>query len=202
VKLGAAHLHLASLPSSWFRRRRSQFEQEIEEPDRGEPKYPELENLTRDLRPLSIPLNPGDHPFRVRYVRRFTQLQFNLASYQRLLLEDFVREGGELVHREFRHPREFGSQRENVIVNCPGYGARALLGDSSITPVRGQTARLVPQPEVNYGLYWRGHNLAVVSRRDGILVQAQGDHDFGNDDNVPDRAMSEAAVARLATLFG
>ena len=40
----------------------------------------------------------------------------------------------------------------------------------------------MPQPEVDYGLYWRGHNLAVVSRRDGILVQAQGDHDFGNDD--------------------
>ena len=178
------------------------FDQEIEEPDRGEPEYPELENLTRDLRPRSIPLDPGEHPFRVPYVRRFTQLQFNLASYQRLLLEDFLREGGELVQREFRHPREFGSLREYVIVNCTGYGARALLGDTSITPVRGQTARLVPQPEVNYGLYWRGHNLSVVSRRDGILVQAQGEHDFGNHDDVPDRAMSEAAVTRLASLFG
>ena len=106
------------------------------------------------------------------------------------------------MQREFRHPREFGSLREHVIVNCTGYGARALLGDTSITPVRGQTARLVPQPEVNYGLYWRGHNLSVVSRRDGILVQAQGEHDFGNEDDVPDRAMSEAAVTRLASLFG
>jgi len=59
----------------------------------------------------------------------------------------------------------------------------------------------VPQAEVNYGLIYRGHNLFVAPRRDGILVQAQGVDDFGNDDTRPDRAASEAAVARLATLF-
>ena len=68
-------------------------------------------------------------------------------------------------------------------------------------PVRGQTARLVPQPEVRYGLNWRGHNLFVVPRRDGILVQAQAPGDFGNPDDRVDRAASEAAVARLASLF-
>jgi len=67
--------------------------------------------------------------------------------------------------------------------------------------VRGQTARLVPQPEVNYGLVWRGHNLNAVPRRDGILVQAQAPGDFGNPDATPDRAASDAAVARLAELF-
>jgi hypothetical protein len=41
----------------------------------------------------------------------------------------------------------------------------------------------------------------VVPRRDGLLVQAQGEHDFNNPDRSIDRAMSEAAVARLATLF-
>jgi hypothetical protein len=32
-------------------------------------------------------------------------------------------------------------------------------------------------------------------------VQAQGEHDFGDDSTEPDRALSEAAVARLAQLF-
>jgi hypothetical protein len=32
-------------------------------------------------------------------------------------------------------------------------------------------------------------------------VQAQGEHDYGNDDEAVDRAQSEAAVNRLATLF-
>ena len=48
---------------------------------------------------------------------------------------------------------------------------------------------------------YRGHNLSVVPRRDGILVQAQASGDFGNPDIEPDRAASEAAVARLAGLF-
>jgi len=67
--------------------------------------------------------------------------------------------------------------------------------------VRGQTARLVTQPAVDYVLIYRGHNLAMVPRHDGLLVQAQGAHDFGNTDQSLDRGHSEAAVERLAALF-
>ncbi len=98
-------------------------------------------------------------------------------------------------------PRQFAALQERTIINATGYGARALFGDTSIIPVRGQTARLIPQSDVNYGITYRGHNLSVVSRRDGIVVQAQAAGDFGNADIAPDRAASEAAVARLAALF-
>jgi hypothetical protein len=54
---------------------------------------------------------------------------------------------------------------------------------------------------VDYGLYWRGHNLNVVPRRDGILVQAQMPGDFNNADTTIDRASTDAAVAQLARLF-
>lgn len=167
-----------------------------------EPDYPDLDALVRDLRPRSQALTPAEHPFRVPHVRRYTQMLFNLPAYFRLLLDDFLREGGEIEQREFTSPRQLAGLKERTIVNATGYGARALFGDESIVPVRGQTARLVPQPEVNYGLIYRGHNLFVAPRRDGILVQAQGADDFGNDDTRPDRAASEAAVTRLATLFG
>ena len=86
-------------------------------------------------------------------------------------------------------------------MNCSGDGARRLLADTTLTPVRGQTARLIPQPEVDYALIWRSHNLVVLPRRDGLLVAAMGGDDFGNDDPRPDRAQSEAAVQRLAGLF-
>ena len=56
------------------------------------------------------------------------------------------------------------------MINCPGYGARALCSDESVTPVRGQIGWLIPQPEVNYGLYYSG--VSMLSRRDGIVVQA------------------------------
>jgi glycine/D-amino acid oxidase-like deaminating enzyme len=168
----------------------------------GEPDYPPLETrYLADLGPNGRTLAPGQHPFPVPYVRRYTQLVFNISAYARLLLDDFLAAGGEIETREFASPRQFADLREKTLVNATGYGARALLGDDSVVPVRGQTARLVPQPEVTYGLVYRGHNLNVVPRRDGILVQAQGDGDFGNADATPDRAASEAAVARLAALF-
>ena len=168
----------------------------------GEPDYPELSSRIADLRPRGKALEAGEHPFHMPHARRFTQLVFNIPAYQRLLLEDFARDGGELVQREFRAPREFARLPERLIVNCTGDGARTLLGDTSLTPVRGQTARLIPQPEVDYALIYRGHNLVVLPRRDGLLVAAMGEHDFGSDDLRPDRAQSEAAVQRLAALLG
>ena len=166
-----------------------------------EPDYPDLIAQLDDLRPKSVLLKPGAHPFRVAHAKRFTQMSFNISSYQRLLMDDFLRAGGEIVHEVFEHPRQFGALRERTVVNCTGYGARALLQDHSTIPVRGQTARLLPQIEVDYALIYRGHNLFMLPRRDGVLVQAQGEHDFGNDDTRIDRAQSVAAVERLASLF-
>ena len=179
------------------------FEQPVAGWEDKEPEYAELESRIRELWPRSRPLGPGEHPFGAKapYVRRYTQMVFNLASYSRLLMDDFFREGGRLVQREFDSPRQLAGLPERVIVNCTGYGARALFGDDSLVPVRGQTARLIPQPEVDYGVAWRGHNVVAVPRRDGIIVQAQGENDYGNEDARPDRASSEAAVKRLAELF-
>ena len=167
----------------------------------GEPDYPDLHERIRDLRPEGHALRPDEHPFGAREVRRFTQLVFNIPAYQRLLLDDFARDGGELMQREFTAARELARLPERVIVNCLGDGARTLMADAGMTPVRGQTARLVPQPEVNYALIYRGHNCVALPRRDGLLVAAMGEHDFGSADLQPDRAQSEAAVQRLASLF-
>ena len=167
-----------------------------------EPDYPRLEGrLLRDIDPRTVALAPSQHPFPVPYVRRYTQMTFNISAYSRMLMADFERAGGRFETRAFESLRELASLDERVVVNCTGYGARALLGDDSVVPVRGQTARLVPQPEVTYGLNWRGHNLYTVPRRDGILVQAQAPGDFGNPDTTPDRAAAKAVVARLASLF-
>lgn len=166
-----------------------------------EPDYPDLMARLADIRPRSVLLRPGEHPFRVAHAKRFTQMSFNISSYQRLLMDDFLRAGGEIVHEVFEHPSQFGGLRERSIVNCTGYGARALLGDNSIIPVRGQTARLVPQAEVDYALIYRGHNLFMLPRRDGLLVQAQAERDYGNDDAAVVRAQSVEAVERLAALF-
>ncbi|APP75449.1 D-amino-acid oxidase [Xanthomonas vesicatoria ATCC 35937] len=178
------------------------FDQPVASAEAHEPDYPPLERtLLHDLGPRSQPVAAGSHPFPVPFVRRYSQLTFNISAYSRLLLQDFLQGGGELYTRSFDNPRQFADLREKIVINATGYGARALLGDDSVIPVRGQTARLIPQPEVTYGLVWRGHNLNVVPRRDGLLVQAQGSNDFNNADSSPDRAASEAAVRTLAQLF-
>jgi glycine/D-amino acid oxidase-like deaminating enzyme len=83
-----------------------------------------------------------------------------------------------------------------------GHGARALLGDQSITPVRGQLARVIPQPEINYGLDYKG--VYFVPRRDGLVFQVVGDNDYyGFDDatTAPDRAEAELAVNTITSLW-
>ncbi len=179
------------------------FDQPLPDPAEtaAEPEYSDLEPLIDDLRPKSQLLAPHQHPFKVPHARRYQQMVFNLPAYSRLLLDDFFRFGGEMVYADFASPRQWAALPERTLINATGYGARALLGDTSIIPVRGQTARLIPQPEVAYGLAHRGHNLFVVARRDGILVQAQAAGDFGNADTTPDRAATDAAVNRLAALF-
>jgi glycine/D-amino acid oxidase-like deaminating enzyme len=89
-----------------------------------------------------------------------------------------------------------------VIVNCTGYGARALMGDDSIVPVRGQIAWLAPQPEVHYGLYYK--SVSILPRSDGIVVQYVGDSDMfgvGIAEETPDRGEAERAIATVAPLF-
>jgi len=76
----------------------------------------------------------------------------------------------------------------------------ALLGDDSIIPVRGQTAKLIPQPEVDYGFFYGARRVSVYPRRDGLLVQAQAEGDYNNDSEALDANESISAVQRLGEI--
>jgi glycine/D-amino acid oxidase-like deaminating enzyme len=165
-----------------------------------EPLYPNFRARVRDLTPHGVDLAPGAHPFPQPYARRYTTMMFNIATYARMLLAEFREAGGTVEVREFHEPRDLMKLRERTLINATGYGARALLKDESIVPVRGQTARLIPQPEVTYALYLG--NLGTVPRSDGILVQVLTDTgNFNNADTTPNRAASEAAVQQLADMY-
>ena len=119
------------------------------------PKFAELQReLVGDLIPKSEEYGPGRHPFDQRYLRRNTLMMFNLAAYSRLLMSDFAANGGKIEIAEFHTPSELAALRQKTLINATGYGSRALFDDQSITPVRGQLARMIPQPEVNYGLFY------------------------------------------------
>jgi D-amino-acid oxidase len=155
-----------------------------------------------DIVPRSRALARSEHPFPAENVRLGTSMQFNVAAYGAQLTEDFLREGGTIVPMHFDSPADFPRLPQPVIVNCTGYGARALMKDDSIVPVRGQIAWLAPQPEVHYGLYYR--SVSILPRPDGLVVQYVGDSDMfgvGIADETPDRGEAERAIATVATLF-
>jgi len=171
----------------------------------GEPlEFARYQNRIADLTPRAIDLPPGSHPFPTRRARRNSSLTFNVAGYSRQLVNDFLVEGGRIENVEFHSPAEVAvGTTEKVIINATGYGARALWKDESIVPVRGQIAWLIPQPEVNYGVSYKGVN--VVARRDGIVVQDGGIGDmegYKDENEQPDRAAAESAVRVVAELYG
>jgi glycine/D-amino acid oxidase-like deaminating enzyme len=172
------------------------------EPD-GRPAFADLEReLIGDLIPQGGDFQPGSHSLGQRWLQRNTQLMFNLTSYTRTLLADFSANGGKIEIAEFHAPAEFARLKEKTLINATGYGARALFGDQSIIPVRGQLTRMIPQADVSYGLFYK--NVGFVPRRDGLVFQVVGDNDYyGYDDETtaPDRAEAERAVNAIASLF-
>jgi hypothetical protein len=155
-----------------------------------------------DLVPRGEPMPEGTTPFHGFAVRRQTNLMFNLAAYAATLVGQFRQAGGRVERREFHVPGEFAELAQKVVINCTGLGARALFGDQTMVPVRGQIAWLIPQRDFDYGVSYNGVN--VVPRTDGIAVQAVSGGDmrgYGDDDTTPDRIEAEEAVATLAALY-
>lgn len=171
------------------------------------PPKPELEfarynKSLDDILPNPEPLAPGTHPFPTQYATRMSNLTFNVASLSRTLLQDFLIEGGRIEYADFQSPNDLAALPQRVLINCTGYGARALWKDESVVPVRGQIAWLIPQPEARYGLIYDG--VYVLSRRDGIVVQDGGIGEmegYNNSDETPDRAAAENAVRKIAALY-
>jgi D-amino-acid oxidase len=164
--------------------------------------FAEYGHTLGDLVPRARQLARSEHPFPADHVRLGTSMQFNVAALGEHLMAEFLREGGRIEPADFASPADFVRLSQKTIVNCTGYGARALLGDNSIIPVRGQIAWLAPQPEVDYGIYYR--SVSVLPRPDGMVVQYLGDSDMfgvGIDNERPDRAEAERAIATMTPLF-
>lgn len=167
-----------------------------------EPDYDEGQLLARlhGLKAHAVELSDGENPFAQSRVVRYTQMMFNITTYSRLLMNDFLTAGGKIEVREFATPHDLMALKEHTLINATGYGARALFNDASIVPVRGQTARLIPQPEVTYGL--STPDLVAIPRSDGILVQRIGDTgNFNNADMTPNREASDDAVNELGAIM-
>lgn len=166
------------------------------------PDFASYQKRIADLMPAWRRVPAAAAPFAGAEVSRSQAMMFNLVAYGDRLLSDFRAAGGQFRQAEFRSPAEIAALGSKLVINCTGWGARALWGDETLVPVRGQLTHLVPQPAVRYALNYR--HVGTVPRRDGIVVQsyeggeAQG---YGVADETPDPAESEGALATVAELF-
>jgi len=167
-----------------------------------DPGFIELSDRLSSTMPHGVDISPGGLPFSAPLVRRNVIMTFNVADYAHQLEADFQIAGGRFEQAEFQSPADLLKLKEHVLINCTGYGARALWKDDSITPVRGQIVWLAAQEGVHYGMSY--HGLSVLARRDGIVVQELGPDDnfgFGDDNETPDPVAAQAALDKLKTFY-
>jgi glycine/D-amino acid oxidase-like deaminating enzyme len=154
--------------------------------DPPDPYHPGNRSLTR-----------SEHPFPSEQVSRFDTLYVETGRFLRELTQDVQIAGGRISVRRFNTREELAALPERLIFNCTGLGSHALFGDTELTPVRGQLAVLLPQPEVRYA--FTGEAGYMFPRADGILLG--GTFERGEWDARPQPADIERIVAGHQRLF-
>jgi glycine/D-amino acid oxidase-like deaminating enzyme len=169
----------------------------------GRPAFAQLEGeLLSDLEPKDRTFPVGTHTLGAHTLTRSTEFMFNLSAYTHFLVSDFRSAGGKIEVTEFTSPADFARLPQKTLVHATGYGARALLNDESVIPVRGQVARTPPQEGIRYGLQYR--DSIFIPRRDGFVFQVIGNDDYygyGVDTTAPDRVEAEHAIYTIQSLF-
>ncbi len=150
-----------------------------------------------DLYPEPAVLGPGEHPFPVETVTRFTTLIVEPNTFLPALEDDVLLRGGQIRKRAFDDLSEVLALEEPAIVNCTGLGARMLFGDEEMIPIRGQLAILLPQPEVDYITLSGGSYM--FPRSDGIVLG--GSHERGEWEIETTPAVIERILAGNAAVF-
>jgi len=157
------------------------------------PQTPAPESPNSDIEPLypeKRALTAAENPFAAPFVDRRYSMLIEPAIYLAELIRDFEIAGGRIVVREFHGREDVAALSEGTVFNCTGLGARTLFGDAELTPVKGQLAFLLPQPEVDY-MTIGPQGTYMFPRHDGILLG--GSFETG----VENTTVEEATIARI-----
>jgi len=165
----------------------------------GEPLLPD------DLVAGSTLLGPGEHPFPTPYAVLRPSLRIEPSIYLDRLVADVRDAGGSIVIRKLGSRAELAALDEPIVVNCTGLGAAELVGDTELTPLKGQLTLLMPQTEVDYSTFGAASAMAggfvhMSPRRDGIALggtSVEGDWSL-----EPDAEARTRIVEAHIDLFG
>lgn len=129
----------------------------------------------------------------------FTVPMIEMPVYLQYLLERFGRGGGVVEQRELESLEE-AAAISKVVINCAGLGARALVGDSQLKPIRGQIVRVrnpgltrfVLDEDAPEGVTY------IVPRTGDCILGGTADEDRW--DMLPDPTVAAAILARCIRL--
>ncbi|HKP47608.1 MAG TPA: FAD-dependent oxidoreductase [Pyrinomonadaceae bacterium] len=107
--------------------------------------------------------------------REFSTMLIEPHTYLRALIRDFYAAGGKIVVKDFKNREQVARLRQQVVFNCTGLGARDLMKDQNLVPVRGQLEVLLPQPEIDY--CYLANSAYMFPRKDGIVLGGTWGHD-------------------------
>ena len=147
--------------------------------------------------PAARRLSLDEHPFPAENMVRFDTMYIETGRFLAHLLRDIQIAGGRIAVRRFATPAGIAALPETLVFNCTGLGARELFGDTQLTPVRGQLAILLPQPEVRYA--FTGEAGYMFPRADGIILG--GTFERGVEDATPQREDIARILASHRRLF-
>lgn len=101
--------------------------------------------------------------------------------YLNYLLETFKRAGGELILQEVQSIEAVKGVFHQII-NCTGLGARELVHDKSLYPIRGQVIKADRIPSIPYIIEDNGPNALayIIPRKDCIILGGTAQKDNNN----------------------
>jgi D-amino-acid oxidase len=161
--------------------------------------------LPDDLQAGATILGPGEHPFPTPWAVLRPSLRIEPSIYLDRLVADVRDAGGSIVIRRFGSKAELAALDQPVVVNCTGLGARDLVDDPELIPLKGQLTLLMPQPEVDYSTFGAASPTAggfvhMSPRADGIALG--GTSVAGDWSLEPDEEARRRIVEAHIDLFG
>jgi D-amino-acid oxidase len=129
----------------------------------------------------------------------FTVPVADTGVYLRWLAARFEGNGGVMEMRRIASLSEAAAEAP-LVVNCAGLGARELVGDAEMRPIRGQVMRVENPGLIRFWLdeYHPDGMLYIIPRRGDCILG--GTAEVGEEDTTPDPDVAEAIRWRCAEL--
>jgi D-amino-acid oxidase len=142
---------------------------------------------------------PADLPpdYRDGYV--FTAPIIEMPVYLRWLMSRFERGGGAIEYRLLGSIEE-ALAMSRVVINCAGLGARDIVSDPRLMPIRGQIVR-VRNPGLSRFVLDEDDPAGItyiIPRRDDVILGGTADEDQW--DTTPDPAVADAILRRCIAI--